>query len=396
MSARPRLLVLTSTYPRWVDDPEPAFVHELSRRLTDRFEVHVLGPHAPGAKRQELLDGVHVHRYRYAPAHWETLVNDGGMLANVRRDRRKWLLVPGFLLAQYVSLRRLVRVLQPQVIHAHWLLPQGLVAAAAGHAVPWLGTSHGADLFALKGRLFAMLRRWVVRRAAAVTLVSEAMRQRLRSEAPHARALVMPMGVDTSQRFTPGHVRGSDELLFVGRLVEKKGLHHLLHAMPQVLASRPHVVLTVIGFGPELERLQSLVTQHRLGNHVRFLGAVPQNALAEHYRRAAIFVAPFVETSTGDQEGLGLVVAEAMACACPVIVGDVPAVRDVVGEDNGVRVAAADHIALATSIVSLLEDPGRRHALAASGRRWVEARFSWDAVSQRYGELLAELVEQST
>lgn len=394
MSVRPLLLVITSTYPRWPDDTEPAFVHELSRRLTNRFDVHVLGPHAPGAKHEERIDDVFVHRYRYAPARWETLVNDGGVLTNLRRAPWKWMLVPGFLLGQYVSLRRLVRRLNPEVIHVHWLIPQGLVAAAAIHETPWIGTSHGADLFALNGRMFIALRRWVVRRAAMVTLVSGAMRERLLSQVPEGRAMVLPMGVDTLNRFMPGNARSSDELLFVGRLVEKKGLHHLLHALPRIMNHRPNVRLTVIGSGPELGGLQRQVAELGLEAHVRFLGALPQPALAEHYRRATVFVAPFVEADSGDQEGLGLVVAEAMACGCAVVVGDVPAVQDLVGKGGGVCVAARDHEALAASILSLLEDPPRRSALGHAGRRIVEDRFSWEAVSVRYGDLLMEIAKR--
>src|SRR5689334_22160597 len=98
--ALPRLLVLATTYPRWPGDPEPGFVHELSKRLADRFRVVALVPHAPGAKRRECMDGVEVVRYRYAPQRMETLVNDGGIVANLRRAKWKLLLVPGFVLAQ--------------------------------------------------------------------------------------------------------------------------------------------------------------------------------------------------------------------------------------------------------------------------------------------------------
>ncbi|MDG2537162.1 glycosyltransferase family 4 protein [Dyella jiangningensis] len=394
MPVRPLLLVVTSTYPRWPGDPEPRFVHELSRRLQNRFQVHVLGPHAPGAKCEEQMDGVHVHRYRYAPTCLETLVNHGGMLTNVRRAHWKWLLVPGFLLAQYVSLRRLIRELRPQVVHAHWLLPQGLVAAAVTRATPWVGTSHGADLFALNGGAFVALRRWIVRRAAAVTLVSSAMRDRLLSQVPESRAWVMPMGVDTAHRFTPGGERASSELLFVGRLVEKKGLVHLLQALPLIERECPGTRLTVIGAGPELQNLQGQVMALKLESRVQFLGALPQDELARHYRQATLFVAPFVQADSGDQEGLGLVVAEAMACGCPVVVGDVPAVLDLVGDDGGVRVDARNHHALAGAIVLLLKDVERRRALGDEGRRIIEQRFSWDAVSRRYGDLLMDVATE--
>lgn len=83
--AKLRLLVLTSTYPRWPNDPEPGFVHELAKRLTGYFQVQVLAPQAFGARRQEILDGVDVVRFCYAPVWLQTLVNDGGIVTNLKR-----------------------------------------------------------------------------------------------------------------------------------------------------------------------------------------------------------------------------------------------------------------------------------------------------------------------
>jgi len=392
MPVRPRLLVLASTYPRWSEDPEPAFVHELARRLGDRFEVHVLCPHAQGAKLREQMDGVYVHRYRYAPQRFEVLVNDGGMLANVRRSSWKWLLVPGFIFSQWVCTLILTRKIRPAAVHAHWLLPQGLIAAATVKTTPLVVTAHGADLFALRGLAFERLRAWVVRRASAITLVSQAMRQRLLKEIPGSDVSVLSMGVDTSVCFTPGTDREESELLFVGRLVEKKGLMHLVAALPAVVTQCPRITLSIVGDGPEKERLQKQVCDLGLQDHVRFLGALPQARLPEYYRRATIFVAPFVEAASGDQEGLGLVVAEAMACGCPVIVGDVQAVRDLVNDQTGLIVYSSNHSVLAQAIITLLNDPLQRVILGGAGRRHVEQHFSWDAVSSQYGDLLLGII----
>lgn len=392
---KPTLLVLTSTYPRWAGDPEPGFVHELAKRLTDRFRVIVLGPHAPGAELAEVLDGVEVLRYRYAPERLETLVNDGGVIVNLRGSRWKFLLVPGFVLAQAWRASRLIRRGKVDVIHAHWLLPQGLVAAVLrgvrGHRVPLVVTSHGADLFALQGRCPKRLKRFVIRSSCAITVVSQAMRERTREIAPGAgQVSVQPMGVDLREHFVPDPKtpRSKDELLFVGRLVEKKGLRHLLDVMPMVLARRPGSRLRIAGFGPEADALKAQVEALGIKPYVDFLGAVAQAQLPGLYRRAALFVAPFVQAESGDQEGLGLVLVEAAGCECPVLAGDVPAVRDVLGTSSNNVIDPRRQELLLTAILGVLEDPERAQAQAKALRRSLIARFDWDNVAAGYGQIL--------
>ncbi len=368
-------------------------MHELARRLTDRFDVVVLAPHAAGAATEEIRDGVRVLRYRYAPARLETLVNHGGILANLRRSPWKWLLLPPFLLFQGYALRLALRRFRPDVVHAHWLLPQGLVALYAARRVPVLVTSHGADLFGLNGRAFALIRKAVINRVAALSVVSRAMLRRVHAEVPQARVHVLPMGVDCRQRFCPDHgAQVEDALLFVGRLVEKKGLHNLIEAMPAVLAARPSASLDVVGFGPERAKLERRVAELNLQERIRFLGALPQEQLPSYYRKASLFVAPFIEASGGDQEGLGLVVAEAMACGCPVVVGDVAGVRDLVGDDTGVIVPAANHATLAAAVVDLLVDTARREQLATRGRAHVLRHFDWVVATDAYARLLNLLI----
>lgn len=384
------LLVLASTYPRWAGDPEPGFVHELSKRLTDRFRVVVLCPHAPGALRRETMDGVEVFRYRYAPDRWELLVNNGGIVANLRRNKWLLLLVPGFVLAQAVQALLLVRRLRIRLIHAHWLVPQGWIAALLGmwvSRVRYVVTSHGADLFALKGAAMEGMKRFVLQRAAAVTVVSNAMRVAITSLAGAKGGVkVMPMGVDLEQRFTPDEsvVRSADEILFVGRLVEKKGLRHLLDAMPAILAVRPQARLTIAGFGPEELVLRRQAVALGLDSKVNFVGAVNQADLPRLYRRAAVFVAPFVQAESGDQEGLGLVVVEAIGCGCPVIVGDVPAAADL-----PVRSVKVDADSLANAVCKiLLADQKDIGQISEVARQQCVRRFGWRSTADSYGRLL--------
>ena len=394
--SRKKLLVLTSTYPRWLDDPEPGFVHELAKRLTPQFQVRVLCPHARGAAAQESLEGAEVARYRYAPDWLETLVNGGGIVNNLKRQPWKWLLVPFFLLGLFWRTWREIQRWRPDVIHAHWLLPQGLVVALLGlldhRTPPFLVTSHGADLFALRNRPLTVLKRFVTRRATALTVVSHAMTNELtRIGIPLDKVSVQPMGVDLTQRFTPvpDLSRSRDEILFVGRLVEKKGLRYLLAALPEVIARRPSAFLTVVGFGPEETERRAQAQDLGIAHRVHFLGALAQAELPALYRRAAVFVAPFIQAGSGDQEGLGLVLVEALGCGCPVVAGDLAAVEDLLEPDEADwRVVATEVSTLARCVSAVLEHPEEACHRADRMRVRLSQRLGWDTVARQYAEIL--------
>lgn len=397
---RPRLLVLASTYPRWRADHEPGFVHELSRRLSVQFDVTVLCPHAPGAQPREHMDGVEIVRYRYAPTRLELLVNNGGIVGNLRHRPWTILLLPGFVLGQLWSLYRLLKSVRPDALHAHWILPQAMTVALLQcigiRTPPTLVTSHGADLFALRGRLPTWLKRITLRRIQAYSVVSSAMIEPIATLGVDPRnVLVAPMGVDLQRRFTPcmKTQRNAGRLLFVGRLVEKKGLVHLIDALPMVLEQHPGTTLEVVGFGPELERCKKQVESLGLQEKVRFLGAMSQEALPDMYRRCSMLVTPFVQAGSGDQEGLGLVMVEALGCGCPVVTTRLPAIREL-QEGQWPRYLAepGDPNSLAREINALLDNP-------AAGQAWVEQlrhsllrRFDNQAVAQGYADHLSSLI----
>ncbi|MEO8747878.1 MAG: glycosyltransferase [Rhodanobacter sp.] len=393
------VLVLASTYPRWRGDPEPGFVHDLCRRLVDHFNVIALVPDAPGADPDGLFDGVEVIRYRYAPRRLQTLVNDGGIAANLQRHAWKWLLVPGFLLGQYLAARRLLRRRRIDVIHAHWLIPQGLVAWRLGRRTmtPYLVTSHGGDLFGLRGRMLTALKRRVAAASSAMTVVSTAMREeagRIGLRPPHIE--VLPMGVDLRERFVvdPATARSPFELLFVGRLVAKKGLCHLLDALPAVLAQNPQVELRIVGFGPEEAALRSQAGRLGIAAQVHFLGAMAQAGLPALYRHASLFVAPFVRDAHGDQEGLPVVLMEAIGCGCPVLVGEVAGIHDLLGAASAdVCIKSEDTTALAAAIVKVLDSPeqalARAEAMREAAARWID----WQPIADGYARLLHDCAD---
>lgn len=391
-SPRPTLLVLASTYPRWRDDHEPAFVHELCRRLSRRFRVIAVVPDAPGAAPSGEFEGVEVRRFRYAPRRLQNLVNDGGIVANLRRSPWKWVLLPCFAMAQYLAARRVLRDERVDAIHAHWLLPQGLLAhwLSRSFDVPFVVTSHGGDLYGLRAPALVRLKRKVAASSAAMGVVSTAMLAEARTQGIHARSMtVLPMGVDLVSRFCPdpSALRDNDRLLFVGRLVAKKGVRHLLDAMPAVIAHRPAVRLGIAGFGPEEGALRRQADELGIAAHVDFLGAKRQADLPGLYRNAALFVAPFVRDASGDQEGLPVALMEAIGCGCPVLAGNVAGIHELLGSSvDEVAVDPEDTRQLSSRILEVLAWPERARGQAERRRLALGSKVDWQVIANGYAD----------
>ena len=382
-----RVLVIASTYPRWKGDPEPAFVHTLCRHLDEQFHIHVLYIHSQGSATEEVMDGITIHRFRYAPAALESLIAGGGIMGNLKTSPWKWLLVPLFLSGLCIGIFRALSRVKPDLVHAHWSIPQGLALWFVGKFVrlpPIVQTSHGSDLFGLQSPLLLKLKTRAILLADQVTVVSTSMlgeAQRLRADPQ--RLSIAPMGVDLDS-FTPssGDVdnRISGRMLFVGRLVVSKGLCHLLSALALVCKHRPDAHLVIAGGGPELDNLRSQACELGINERVTFLGPVRHEDLPALYRQASLFVAPFIGA-----EGLGLVTLEAICCGCPALAGDVPAVRDIFPPEYQPEfiVNPLDTSALAQRIVRLLQDSPDISSL----RNYVNNRFGWKMCASRYDDI---------
>jgi len=205
---------------------------------------------------------------------------------------------------------------------------------------------------------------------------------------------VLSMGVDLKEAFTPQPevYRSPERLIFVGRLVEKKGLAYLLEAYARLKAEFPRLELQIVGDGPERNALHALATALGFDPAAMFVGSRSPDQLPRLYSSAAIAVVPSVVDRLGDQEGLGLVTIEAMGCGCAVVASDLPAIRDVVTHaHNGLLARAADSDALATQLRMLLTDPALRAKLARQARLDVCERFDWTSISARYATLYAAL-----
>jgi len=257
-----RILVLASTFPRWKNDSTPPFVFELEKRLAKDFEIHILAPHCQGAKKEELMGGLHVHRFQYFwPAKLQKLCYDGGILPNLKKNKLLYFQAVCLLFFELINTIKIVKKEEIDLIHAHWLITQGLIAYLINKLfkIPYIVTSHGGDIYGLSGKPFTWLKRIIIIKAETITAVSTAIKKEIENKlTKDATIEVIPMGVD-SKIFNPGKRSESIEikykiagplLLFVGRLAEVKGVENLIYAMIDVVKEYPKAKLLIIGKGP--------------------------------------------------------------------------------------------------------------------------------------------------
>jgi glycosyltransferase involved in cell wall biosynthesis len=383
---RPRLVVVASTFPGRPGDGTPEFVRDLSLRLGKTFETVVLVPRVPGAPTHERLGDITVERFAYFPRRWEKLAH-GAMLDNLRLHRLRWLQVPPFLVAEALSLRRLIRRHQPDVLHLHWIIPQGITALLVGRRVPWVVTAHGADLYAMDGPIARRVKRMILRRAAEVTGGNPEMYELLIAHGANpATTHLQPMGAEIEQfrELAGNRTPIPGRILFVGRLSEKKGVSVLLDAVRQ-LPGDLGWSLEVAGDGA----LRADLEEQAEGlDSVTFLGAASRQRLAVAYAEASVVVVPSVRASSGDQDAMPLVILEAMGVGRPVVASDLSGLDvAVTHEKTGLLVPPGDPGALAGALRRVLTDETLRIRLgeAAAVR---SNDFTVETCAKQFVELL--------
>ncbi len=291
------------------------------------------------------------------------------------------------------QLRGLLRRHRFDVLHTHApLVPTLPLIAIETAECPQVGTFHTTGG---PSRLLELFRRPLehrLQRLDARIAVSETAREYAARYFPGTYHII-PNGVDTD-RFHPGVAPfeawrdpARVNVLFVGRLDPRKGVHLLLDAMPEVVRrTAGRARLLVVGDSYLRSKYEAAVPA-ALRDHVRFFGHVPAADLPRWYATGDIFVSP-----ASGNESFGIVLVEAMAAGRTVLASDIPGYRSVViPDENGVVFPPGDREALAAALVALVQDPERRAALAARGRARA-FEFAWPRVTDRIEALYRDAI----
>ncbi len=373
-----RALFVAHSYPRFDGDAAGSFILRLARALaSERVDVLVLAPSAPGLAPRAVIGDVPVQRFRYAPTAHETLAYTGTMAESVARSGTSKAALGSLVVAESAAVLRAIRSFRPDVVHAHWWFPGGLAAAAVTtvSSVPLITTCHGSDLRLLEKKpAAAPLARFVLGRSARVTCVSTwlaAVAQRVAG----VTAEVAPMPVDTAL-FTPGGARAADRILFVGRLTKQKGIGDAIRAVASMQA---RATLHVVGDGSDGDDARQLAQELGIAERVKWLGQLDQRQLAGEYARSVALVMP----STG--EGLGLVAVEAALCETPTVGYASGGLLDVIRDgETGSLVTPGDIEPLARALDALVASSELRERRGRAARAAALNVFSPEQAAARY------------
>jgi glycosyltransferase involved in cell wall biosynthesis len=394
------VLVFSSTYPRWENDTSPPFVHELTKRLVADFNIIVLAPHYPGALTREKMDGVSIFRYRYFLGKFEILAGETSTLPTLKKKKHLWLILPFFILSGLFHLLYLCAKFKVDLVHAHWVVPQGLQATLIWKLtkVPFIVTSHGADIFGTQGRIWHLIKKMVFNNARAITAVSKKIKDEIHVNFSSTSIEIVSMGVD-SQLFSPVKKNpalrkhygiNGDFLLFTGRLSEKKGVTYLIQAMPLVIQSHPQAKLLIVGKGELKSELHKLVKKLRLEEIVTFTGAVPNKKLPSFYATADLFIAPSTKTNSGDIEGFGLTFVEASMAGCLIVGTKSGGICDIlIDKETGFLVEDKNSAQLAETIIYVLLNKDALQEIRVKARQRAIAKFDWPVIAAKYSEILS-------
>ncbi|MDB4915538.1 MAG: glycosyl transferase group 1 [Gemmatimonadetes bacterium] len=378
-----RVLFIASAYPRFEGDVITPWLGATIAHLRGvGVDVEVLAPAYHGSP-DHIVDGVPVHRFRYATSAWEMLSHDNPIPWQLSERPIRLGLVPGYVLAAAAAATRLARSERFDVVHAFWPVPHavpGLIARRLT-GIPLVSTFFGAELHWLARK--HGWARWAVRaivsQSDAVTAISTHTANQLRVVAPAAQPFVVPFGAATSLAAADAHVphEGEQAFLFVGRLVARKGVDVLLAALSQLDDAR----LVIVGDGAERQALEEQTRHLGIADRVKFTGYLPRTELEAYLQSCLALVLPAVTNEVAGTEGLGVALIEALSYGRPVIASDVGGIPDVViHERTGLLVPEGDAMALARAMERLERDHAFACELGERGRAHVQDRFSWSAI----------------
>ena len=438
--------VLTHNYPRFPGDFSGIFIQSLCNELvTQQQRVTVWAPYDIGFEQgsggvkgdnagpsithspnHPITPSLRLYRYVWPPR-LHRLGYMRTMQADLAMRLEAYLLSPAMFAAGIAKVTRDAHRLRPDVLHAHWLLPNGFIAAVAARrlGIPLVVSVPGSDAQVARANpLFRAMARFAMRQANLLTANSTDLRDAVLEIEPTAasRFDLIIYGTDP-QKFGPDKTgvgelqkqwwsRGVEEgpkgaypnastpllpyslspffLLCVGRMAPKKGFDVLIRALAEPALAKRNVIAVMVGEGDQKADLQALAHNVGVAERLRWVGNVPNDQISRYYNACDVLVNPSVRNPV---DGLNVCVLDAMSCAKPVVASNVSgSPLAVVNGATGLLVPENDPPALAAALAKLMDNPELRQHMGQAARQRIEQELGWPPLARRYIEHFARLV----
>ncbi len=406
-----KVLITSSFFPSSKSDHLPQFLLEQALALA-RLRPEVEFRYLAASRAQEsmdslsLPDNLKVVRFNYFWPRRLQLLTEHGILSSIATHKLTLLTLPFLFLFEYLAIRKQIRLFQPDIVYSHWMLPQALLAHNATKLadIKHVMTSHSSDIEILfrmgkPGRKLAIA---ILQSLSAFNVVGERSRSFLLNHLPAdvstsilQKCIVLPMGVpdefisqirELKQKKIPVSKK---ELLFLGRLTEKKGVMYLLDAL-QVLKRRGiDTHLTIAGEGLQEAKIRRYVEHNNLSDIVTLTGFVSGNDKAELLAKSDIFILPSVTTPSMDREGLPVALIENMLCGNICLATDDSGAEDIISEDcNGFLVPSNDATAIANKLAEIISSDQDTLSRVSESAQKDTQRLLWSELIRKYNQHL--------
>jgi glycosyltransferase involved in cell wall biosynthesis len=407
-----KIAVIASSYPRFEGDGVAPFVKSISESLIHHgHHVEVVAPYDPAVK-QSSDHSITVHRFKYTwPEKFHILGHAKSLQADVKLRPLAIFLLPLFLISALITLFRTCKKMHADIIHAHWVLPNGLPAAIISKLlnIPLIISLHGSDIFvADKNFLFKSVAKWVLSQSSSVTACSQELKDRALKINPDIDITLLPWGADPKafqplEKTRKNDIRKSygwktDEIIIIalGRFVYKKGFENLIAITSDLPLSQHKIRVVIGGSGDLITQYQQQVNQNQIADIVDFPGQITWDAVPEFLGSADIFTLPSQRDKAGNLDGLPTVLLEAMACGLPVVASDIGGVKLVVNEENGFLVEPGQRKQLLDALTKLIKDPTLRTKMGINSRQKICQQYHWESVGKEIEFLMLKAIKQRT
>lgn len=353
---------------------------ELNKR---GVKVDILCPTYQG-RSGEIFEGFYVHRYRYCISKWEILGYKTAIPEILKTTKWAYVLIPFYILAGLLKSFILSGTENYDVVHVHWPLPLAILSLPFKiKGIPVVHSYYTAEIKLMESLGFlGKIMKLLVYTADVKTAISTYVKTLLGYEdviiIPYASAL------DIKGFYPPREKPENPIILFVGRLVERKGVKYLIDAARVLKEKGANISVHIVGDGPLKGELEEYARVLGLGEVVVFKGRVGGDELIEEYKNAHIFVLPSIIDSKGDTEGLGVVLIEALTFGLPVIGSRVGGIPDIIlDRETGLLVDEKDPQGLASAVEYLLLNWEEAKKMVVSGQERIKKLFSPEGVANR-------------